>query len=120
LVLKEDKMATACTQVMGKTMLEEVSKEYLLPFDLLKEKRYTFATKYGDQIVEVTLYDSEGTKVCSELLMDRQGNWVSFNQFIKFIGDRIHLPDLFSLVITVPSQGIVSCQTGIYPQRRLY
>jgi hypothetical protein len=113
-------MAVACIQVDGKWMMEEMEKEFYLPFQLLRDKKYVFTAKYGHEHVKVDLYDLEEVKVCSEALSDRSPDWVTFNQFVKFMKGRVQLPDLFSLVITVPSNGIVSCEVGIFPQKRVY
>lgn len=113
-------MSVACIQVAGKWMMEEVNKEFCLPFQLLREKKYVFTAKYGHEHVKVDLYDLDNSKICSEVLSSNKPDWVTFNQFVKFMGDRMQLPDLFSLVITVPSEGIVICEVGIFPQKRVY
>jgi hypothetical protein len=111
-------MVVTCTQIDGKWMIEELEKEFNLPFKLLRANTYKFTARYGHEYVKVDLYDLDGVKVCSEGLTSFESNWVNFNQFVKFMKDRMHLPDLFSLVVTVPSEGIVSCEAGIFPQKR--
>ena len=113
-------MAFACMQVDGKWMMEEVSKEYQLPMELLREKTYQLQAKYGDEQVLVSSLDSSGYRLCPDVNLVKNGRGVTFNQFFKFMKERMQLPDLFSLVVTVPSEGIVSCEVGIFPQKRVY
>jgi hypothetical protein len=116
----EIKMAVACQIMDGKWMMEEVAKEYQLPMELLREKRYSFYGYYENERVRIKLSHSDGACILEEDLVDRKGEFVTFNQLIKFMKDRMQLPDLFSLVVTVPYKGIVSCEVGIFPQKRVY
>jgi hypothetical protein len=113
-------MAVACIQVDGKWMMEEVIKEYQLPMELLREKRYSFYGFYGNEKVRIKVSHGDGAFISEEDLVDRKGEFVTFNQFVKFMDDRMQLPALYSLLVRVPYEGIVGCETGVYPQKRVY
>ena len=91
-------MAKDCQMIEGKWMMEEVTKEYQLPMELFREKRYSFYGYYENERVRVKLSHLDGAYILEEDLVDRKGEFVTFNQFVKFMKDRIQLPDLFKLV----------------------
>jgi hypothetical protein len=115
-------MAQKCTLVSAELLMGEMIKEFALPLRLWNKKTYRFSCKYGDNIVIVSTIDQDGLKLAEDVMLYHipTKTIFNFNQFAKFIEDRMQLPDFSSLEVTVPSKGIVSCEVNIFPQKRVY